>query len=419
MRIDSREHAGVCVCGREHPLATRLCVIEPGALSRLDDYMAELSLGGKRCAVYDRNTYNVIPAALHPRVEQEILLAGSGLHADEFSTADFLEDLEADVDVVIAIGGGPLHDIVRFCSRKRGIPFVSVPTAASCDGFSAEVAAMTWEGIKKTMNCQAPELVVADTDIIRAAPPHLILSGIGDVLGKFIALAEWKMANAVTGEFLCPEIWDMMHQAVTRIWQNCVKAVEGESEAVTWVVYGLLLSGIAMQMFGNSRPASGAEHHISHLLEIEPEGFGVQSRASHGEKVGVGTIVVSGVYHRLAEIEDIAPLLKPYEPIDGDWLRSYFGEFLYEAVAAENANDCLAVVTPDMIAQAWPEIRKAIAEIPAEKDLAERMASIGAKTTLEDIGVPEEKRDELLAVSPLARNRLTLMRMRRMMNLDS
>lgn len=419
MRIDSREHAGVCVCGREHPLATRLCVIEPGALSRLDDYMAELSLGGKRCAVYDRNTYNVIPAALHPRVEQEILLAGSGLHADEFSTADFLEELEADVDVVIAIGGGPLHDIVRFCSRKRGIPFVSVPTAASCDGFSAEVAAMTWEGIKKTMNCQAPELVVADTDIIRAAPPHLILSGIGDVLGKFIALAEWKMANAVTGEFLCPEIWDMMHRAVTRIWQNCVKAVEGDEEGVSAVVYGLLLSGIAMQMFGNSRPASGAEHHMSHLIEIEPEALGVKSRASHGEKVGVGTILASEEYHRLARIEDIRPYLKPYEPIDSDWLREYFGETLYEAVLGENENDCLAHVTPEQIAAAWPEMRKIISDIPTADELRQRMTVIGAKTSLAEIGVPEDKLSELLAVSPLARNRLTLMRMRRMMNLDS
>ncbi len=415
MRIDSREYGGACVCGREHPLSTRLCVIESGALARFEDCMTELSLLGKRCAVYDRNTYNVIDPALHPRAEQEILLPGAGLHADEFSTADFLKELAPDVEVVIAVGGGPLHDIVRFCSKKRGIPFVSVPTAASCDGFSAEVAAMTWEGVKKTMSCQAPELVIADTDIIRAAPSHLILSGIGDVLGKFIALAEWKMANAVTGEFLCPRIWDMMHQAVTRIWDNCVKAREGEEEAVEAVVYGLLLSGIAMQMFGNSRPASGAEHHISHLLEIEPVGFGVQSRASHGEKVGVGTIVVSGVYHRMAEVEDIEPLLKPYEPIDPEWLRSYFGEFLYEAVAAENANDCLAAVTPDMIARAWPVMRKAILEIPSEKELAERMASIGAKTTLEDIGVPGEKLDELLAVSPLARNRLTLMRMRRMM----
>ena len=417
MRIDSREYGGLCVCGREHPLATRLCVIEPGALTRFEDYMAELSLRGKRCAVYDRNTYNVIPEALHPQAEQEILLAGAGLHADEFSTAAFFEELQPDVEVIIAIGGGPLHDIVRFCSKARGIPFVSVPTAASCDGFSAEVAAMTWEGIKKTMSCQAPDLVVADTDIIRAAPGHLILSGIGDVLGKFIALAEWKMANAVTGEFLCPRIWDMMHQAVTRIWDNCVKAVEGESEAVAWVVYGLLLSGIAMQMFGNSRPASGAEHHMSHLIEIEPEAFGVKSRASHGEKVGVGTILASAEYHHLAEIEDIRPLLKPYEPIDQNWVRSYFGETLYEAILAENENDCLAAVTPEMIAAAWPEMRKAIAQIPEADALQERMAAIGAKTTLEDIGVPPEKHEELLRVSPIARNRLTLMRMRRMMKL--
>lgn len=415
MRIDSREYGGACTCGREHPLATRLCVIEAGALSRFESYMTELALVGKRCAVYDRNTYNAIPPALHPRAEQEILLSGSGLHADEITTAELDAKLEPDIQVIVAVGGGPLHDIVRYCAKQRGIPFVSVPTAASCDGFSAEVAAMTWEGIKKTMSCQAPDLVVADTDMISKAPPHLMLSGIGDVLGKFIALAEWKMANAVTGEFLCPRIWDMMHDAVTRIWDNCLRAKAGEEEGVEAVVYGLLLSGIAMQMFGNSRPASGAEHHISHLIEIEPEAFGVHSTASHGEKVGVGTLLASREYHRLAQIEDIAPFVKPYEPIDMQWLHRYFGETLYGPVEDENKNDCLAAVKPGDIIAAWPAMREAIAGIPTPEAIYDKLSALGAKRSLEDIGIPQEKLGELLDVSPLARNRLTLMRMRRML----
>lgn len=417
MRIDSREYGGVCACGREHPLTTDLCIIQSGALANFEAYMEELGLTGKRCAVYDGNTYSAIPAHLHPTAGQEILLSGSGLHANEITTARLSKELQQDVQVLIAVGGGPLHDIVRYCAKEKGIPFVSVPTAASCDGFSAEVAAMTWEGIKKTMSCQAPVLVVADTDIIRKAPAHLILSGIGDVLGKFIALAEWKMANAVTGEFLCPRIWEMMHDAVTRIWDNCLRAKAGETEGVEAVVYGLLLSGIAMQMFGNSRPASGAEHHISHLIEIEPEAFGVCSTASHGEKVGVGTLLASREYHRLAQIEDISPWVKPYEPLDMAWLRRYFGEALYGPVGEENKNDCLAVVTPESIVAAWPAIREAIEGIPTAEAILEKLSALGAKKSLSDIGIPEEKREELLAVSPLARNRLTLMRMRRMIRI--
>ena len=287
MRIDCTRFSGPCSCGKEHIPATRLCVVESGALARLEDYLAEVGLSGKRCAVYDGNTFAAIPEALRPAAEQVILLPSSGIHADEHFTAELSAQLEADVQVVIAVGGGPLHDIVRFCTKERGIPFVSVPTAASCDAFSAEVAAMTWEGVKKTVNCQAPVLVVADIDIIRNAPPHLILSGIGDVLGKFIALAEWKIAHAITGEAFCRPIYDMMHDALMKVWNNAPAARAGEPEAVAAVMNGLLLSGIAMQLFGSSRPASGAEHHISHLIDLRPEGLGPVKGASHGEQPGV------------------------------------------------------------------------------------------------------------------------------------
>ena len=415
MRIDSREYGGPCPCGREHPLATRLCVIEPGALTRFEDHMAELSLGGKRCAVYDRNTYHVIPEALHPRAEQEILLAGSGLHADEFSTAEFLRELRPDVEVIIAIGGGPLHDIVRFCSKKRGIPFVSVPTAASCDGFSAEVAAMTWGGIKKTMSCQAPVLVVADTDILRAAPGHLLLSGIGDVLGKYIALAEWRMAHALTGEAFCPVIHDRMKDAVDRIWQSCEAAVAGDADALANVTAGLMLSGIAMQLFGNSRPASGAEHHISHLIEMEPEGLPAKNLASHGEKVGVGTILASREYHRLAEIQDIEPYILDYTSIDQEDMRAFVGDFLYPSVREEHERDALAPVTREDILRAWPEMRSIIASIPRPEEIEAKLAAIGAKRSLADIGVDPALEPVLLDRCPLGRNRLTLMRLRRML----
>lgn len=414
MRIDTTRFSGPCACGKEHTAVTKLCMIEPGALARLDTLMAESGLSGKRCAVYDANTYAAIPAELHPAAEQEILLPPSGLHADEHTTADLSAKLEGDVEVVLAIGGGPLHDIVRFCCKERGIPFVSIPTAASCDAFSAEVAAMTWEGVKRTINCQAPELVVADVNIIRAAPPHLILSGIGDVLGKFIALAEWRIAHAITGEAFCQPIYDMMHDALLQVWDNCLAAREGEPEAVAAVMQGLLLSGIAMQLFGSSRPASGAEHHISHLIDLRPVGLGPVRGASHGEQVGAGTILASREYHRIAALEDITDRIMPFEPVDQDWLRSYFGEDLYPATAAENEKDALRAASPLAILMAWPEIQEIVAEIPTAEELTKRLTALGAKTSLSDIGVPEEKLNEILDAAPYCRNRLTLMRLRRM-----
>lgn len=417
MRIDSTKYGGRCACGKEHKMATRLCVIESGALGQLEELLEQQGLGGKkRCAVYGSVTWQN-PAFSHPRAAQEIVLPSEGLHADEHATGEVLRQLDADVELLLACGSGSIHDTVRYCAAQRGIPFVALPTAASVDGFCSAVAAMTWQGYKKTMNAVAPLLVVADLDVISRAPAYLTASGVGDVLGKYIALADWRIAHELTGEAVCPVIYDIMEDAVGRIWDSCLDTLSGSEEAFESVMYGLLMSGLAMQLMGNSRPASGAEHHISHLIEMRPAALGVNSSALHGEKVGVGTLIAAREYHRLAGIEDIAPYVRPYEPLDDGWLRSFYGEKLYPTAAAENEHDCLAAVTPEAIIRAWPKIREIIASIPSEQAIFEKLEKLGAKRSLTDIEVPEELLPVLIAHSPSVRNRLTLMRVRRMLKL--
>lgn len=412
MRIDAKEIGGVCSCGAEHYMETRLCVIEEDSLAKFEIYLAETGISGKCCAVYDANTYSA-KNLRRPKVEQEIVLNPDHLHANEDSTGEVLRQLETDVEVLIAVGGGTIHDIVRYCAKKRDLKFVSVPTAASCDGFCSTVAAMTWEGYKNTMNCVAPVLVVADLSVIKAAPQYLTNSGVGDIIGKYTALADWSIAHAVTGEKVCWRIYDIMKDATDCVWKHAAGTLMGKMEAYEAVTYGLLMSGLAMQMMGSSRPASGGEHHISHLIETEPVGLQVHSDALHGEKVGVGTILVSGEYHRLAQNENIEVL--PYQPIDQGRLRTFFGEKLYPVAKRENEKECLADVTPEALTAAWPEIRSIIAQIPGAEEVEQLLETLGAKHCLADIGVSEEKRAAILECSPLIRNRLTFMRMRRML----
>lgn len=416
MNIDSTKYGGLCQCGKEHQMATQLCVIEAGALHRFEDYMAQLGIAGKRCVVYDTNTY-MISGLQRPVGEQEVIMEAEGLHADEVSTAELLKRMDADVEILIAVGGGTVHDIVRFCAKERNLPFVSVPTAASCDGFCSNVAAMTWYGYKLTMACKAPELVVADLNIIAEAPMYLTATGIGDMLGKFVALADWRICHEVTGEEVCPKIYSIMNEALQQVWTHCGDLLEGSIEAYEAITYGLLMSGLAMQMIGTSRPASGAEHHVSHFIEVVPAAIGVKSPALHGEKVGVGTLIASDVYHRMAQIEDISELVLPYEAIPDETLLAVFGERLFEAAQKENSKDCLAAVTPEALVKAWPTIRSIISEIPSAEEIHAVLEQLGAKRCLQDIGIPEEALPVIIKRSPLIRNRLTLMRMRRMLRL--
>ena len=417
MRIDSTKYGGLCKCGKEHHMATRTCIIESGALKQLDEILESEGICGKRCAVYGSNTWNN-PLFPHPMAEQEIILPSEGLHADEHSTAAVLEQLSGDIDLLLACGSGSIHDTVRYCAAQRGIPFVALPTAASVDGYCSAVAAMTWKGYKKTINAVAPLLVVADLDVISKAPAYLTASGVGDVLGKYIALADWRIAHELTGEDVCPVIYDIMRESVEKIWDSCLDTLSGDQDAFESVMYGLLMSGLAMQMMGNSRPASGAEHHVSHLIETRPDGLGgVNSPALHGEKVGVGTLIASRVYHQMAETEDISGMVREYKPLDDNWLQEFYGEKLYPTAKEENRNDCLAAVTQDAIIEAWPKIREIIAEIPTEEEIYDKFEKLGAKRSLSDIEVPEELLPVLIEHSPTVRNRLTLMRVRRMLDL--
>lgn len=415
MIIDSKKLNGPCACGRSHQMNTKAAIIEPGCLKDFDRYLEEYGLAGKRAAIYDENTYHA-KNLIRPAAGQEIILKPENLHANEKATEAVLKKLDPDVKLLVAVGSGTIHDTTRYCANKLGIPFVACPTAASVDGFCSTVSAMTWGGYKKTMPGVAPEIVLADISVIKEAPMNLALSGAGDILGKYTALADWKIAHALNGEFFCPTIEKMTRDAVKAVHDCCEKVCERDEYAMEQLTYGLLLSGLAMQLMGNSRPASGAEHHISHLIEMQPPMLHVSSTALHGEKVGVGTALVSGVYHSMTEKEDISSYVKPYTFWPEDELKAFYGEDLLGAVLEENRNDCMEGVTPDMLVKAWPQIREIVKEIPTEDDLLALYEKIGAKKSLEEIEVPEDRRESLLTYSPSVRNRMTFMRIRRMIS---
>lgn len=416
MIIDSTQLAGQCACGRTHTMTTELVVIEAGCMAQLDDYCERVGLAGTRCVVYDSNTFHA-RGLVRPHAALEIVLDAGDLHADEHATGKILAALQGHAfDYFCAIGAGTIHDAVRYCAHKMDSVFVACPTAASVDGFCSTVSAMTWHGNKTTLPGVAPRLVLADLDVICAAPLYLALSGVGDILGKYTSLADWKIAAALTGEYFCPRIESLTRQAVDGVRACCEALSSGSPDAFAQLTHALLLSGLSMQLMGNSRPASGAEHHISHLIEMAPPVLRAHSGALHGEKVGVGATIIADAYHRLARHEDITPYLRPYTAPDTAWLTKCFGEGLAGEILRENESDCLAPVAPQAIAAAWPRICDYIAEIPSAQALGALLARIGAKHTLADIEVGGDLALLLLELSPYVRNRLTLARALRMVD---
>ena len=419
MEIDVEQFQGPCSCKRHHEITVKGIWIESGAAKKLYEMLTEGDLRdfSAPAIVWDENTKEAAQEALEDVEEicESVCLDCENLHADNHGVEILEETLPEETDLILAVGSGTIHDLSRYVSHKWGIPFISVPTAASVDGFVSTVAAMTWNGMKKTVPAQAPLYVFADTDIFSKAPYRLTASGMSDLMGKYIALADWKIAALVTDEYICERTIALEEEALEKTVRLIDELKEGKPEAYEQLMYALLLSGLAMQMVGNSRPASCAEHHVSHLWEMKVINDEVD--ALHGEKVSVGLILVRQKYEEIAAaIEKGTCRLKAYHGLEMQLLEDTFGKKgMLEAAVKENTPDPLELVDPEKLMEVLPEIREILNRIPSSEKLIDLLKKAGCCYEPEQVGISRKLVPMTLQLCPYVRNRLSLLRMSKML----
>lgn len=407
-----------CACGRVHCTSLKKAVIEKNALEKLPNVIASLGNFENIVMICDDNTYTAAgeKAERLCRFKKTVCLRPDGLHATEKAVEE-AESQIAECDLLVAIGSGTVHDITRYIAHKRNVDFVSVPTAASVDGFVSGVAAMTWHGVKRTFPAVPPIALVADSTVISKAPYYLTASGAGDLIGKYTALFDWRISSMLTGEYICEHIIDLEMQAIKEVSDNIEKIRAMDDDAVESLTYGLVLSGIAMQMAGNSRPASGSEHHISHLIEMETVVKG--NTACHGEKVGVATALIADRYHKALSKPLSKDDLSDYNGLPADEIRRVYGALADDVIANENTPDPLEKVDRNLLVKKWDEIRN-LAEktLPSGDSIRDMLRRSGASVTLSDINISEDLADTLCEFSPFVRQRLTFMRILKLVKRD-
>ena len=388
-------------------------VVEYDALSNFEQYMADVGLADKkRVVVYDTNIYKLTEGK-HVKADQEIVLDANGLRSEDVLIEDMMKKLD-NPEVIVAYGAGTIMDFGRYPAYKLGIPFVAIPTLASSDGFTANICSVILNGQKKSVPMCAPILVVADLDIIKGAPARLVASGINDILSKYISLVDWRIAKLVSGEYFCPMVAELAEEALTimrKAADEYAATVVADHEAMTMAQ---MKSGLTMQLLNHSRAASGAEHLMAHLVEMHPPRF-EGAEGIHGECVGVGTYLCAKKYHELAKL---TPKAKAFEPLTEEWIMEKFGGRLALGIIEENANDVLATFNPQNIVDNWEEIKKLIATIPSAEELEALYKGCGAKYLPEHIGIDPALTDEMLPISAAIRNRLTLVRMLRVLDFE-
>lgn len=267
-------------------------------------------------------------------------------------------------EYVLAVGSGTLNDMAKSVATRAGIPSGVLPTAASMDGYCSAGAALMREGFKVTDTVNPPAHVLVDADVIKTAPRIMTAAGFGDIVGKYTCLADWQLSHIINGEPIHKEAFAMMEQAR----EACMGAYEGlvrnESEAIEKLTSALLKAGLSMAMCGNSRPASGSEHHQSHFLEMDFARRGLPIPA-HGVKVGLGTMISLELYHYLS----------------------------------------MAKVPCRAYQKVW-----ALADtLPSPDDVRRLLAGVGCPVRFRDIGVTRDQMRQMLAGAHTVRDRYTVL----------
>lgn len=412
-----------CDCGHTHSTKLKDAVICKGALQQVPELVKRYGYQ-KALLVCDDPTWK----AAGEKLAQIMAASGTAydtftfhtdeLVPDEYALGSLMMHLTPDVDLLIAVGTGTLNDLCKYASFVTKREYFIVATAPSMDGFASIGAPLICENMKTTFDAHTPQVIVGDADVLCAAPMDMINAGLGDILGKYTCLVDWKMANLIDGEYYCPTIVQMVQCSIERVLANREGVAKRDPAAVLNIMEALVLTGIAMSFVGNSRPASGSEHHLSHYWEMRFL-FAGRTPVLHGRKVAAGTTVVSHMYHKLARMQvDFEAARRKAAQFDSTaWTKLMEACYqiaapgviaLEKKVGKNTPAVCIAQI--DSMERNWDVICRVIEEeLPAEETIAAILKNLGAPSDPSQLGVERELMESGICVAKEVRNRFTIL----------
>jgi len=365
-----------CACGRDHLCPFDHVAIGPGALECLPE-LCENNRG--ILLVCDENTI----AACHGRVEALLRDKLTGtvtfpgdtvLIPDEKALETVSDAVTPETDLILGVGSGVVNDICKQVSFSKNLPYYIVATAPSMDGYASVGAALILGGMKVTLNARPPRAIIGDTLVLKDAPMEMLQAGWGDIVGKYSCLNDWKLSALLNGEYFCETVWQLTYDTAVEV-QGLASGIRArDPEAVGQLMAALVAVGIAMSFVGNSRPASGSEHHLSHFFEITGILDG-KPYLPHGIDVLYSAVVTARLRQ---EITGAAP--HPYSFDRAAWegeIRRVYSTSAGEVMALQQKLGWYEQDEFDRVSALWPEIRALLREAPTEAEMLAMVEQIG------------------------------------------
>jgi glycerol-1-phosphate dehydrogenase [NAD(P)+] len=308
-------------------------------------------------------------------------------HADE-TTAAVLARETGHADALVSVGSGSITDLTKYVAARAGKPCVAFGTAPSMNGYTSPSAAITVDGLKKSLPAVAPVGVFLDLGVLAAAPARLIRAGLGDSLCRPTAQADWLLAHLLRGEPYREAPFALLAADEPALLAESAALVRGDRVAVAGLARTLILSGFGMAFCGGSYPASQGEHLISHYADMLGDPGWPSSL--HGEQVGVTTLAMAALQEGI--LTGPPPVIGPTRA-DETALARHFGPALGKACWLEFARKRLDAGVADAmtrrLAEDWDRIRGRLLSVtrPAA-ELRAALVRAGAPATPEALGWP-------------------------------
>jgi glycerol-1-phosphate dehydrogenase [NAD(P)+] len=410
-----------CACGATHEVPVRAAVVEPGALRRIPSVIQELALSGPAFFLADENTQH----AAGERVCGILAGAGIAVHPVVLpgrprSEASFADAVAArvpgDARLVVSCGSGTITDLGKWAAHRRGLPQIAVATAPSMNGYASGIAALVRDGLKATTPVTPAVAVVADVDVLAAAPAEMIRAGLGDLVSKPCCNADWRLATILRGGRFCRKPFELVRDLEEISLGRAHLLSSRDPATIAALAEALIFSGVSMLMAGSSEPASGGEHLICHVLDMWALAEG-RLPDFHGAQVGIGTVAMAELYELLmatrGEALDARALASVWERGEAmvDRCRGAFGGAADAVVAAFNAkrgSKAALAALSERIRERWEVMMDAAGGFvrPASEGRAVLRAA-GAKAHFSELGIGAERFRDAAALAMCVRNRYT------------
>lgn len=392
-----------CDCPCEHHMPTQDIYVGTGLIEKLPHYITKKELGTHCVLVCDKNTYE----AAGRKVELTLKNAGyrvilcrilreGDVDPDETAVGEVLLSISPETEFLISVGSGSLTDITRVNATRTGLPFVSVGTAPSMDGYTSVVAPLLFRGLKIHRAGVCPEIILCDLDILRTAPLSMVASGVGDVLGKYIAKADWKIGNIINDEPYCDVCGEIVTDAVNKLVDNVDEIAHKTEKGMRILIEALLLAGVTIMIVGHTRAVASVEHNIAHYWDMMQLAQG-KKPPQHGSAVGVATLLVWPIFRRFAT-EDLTSL--DMEAIKAkrmdrkariDWMKETWGEENADMIIQENEGDFLTWEEQERrilrTKERFEDIKAVINELPDYERIRNTLKVLNAHLTPEEEGI--------------------------------